>query len=201
MSWGKACGPISLGIQADARQEAVLARAPALLYSLGMSAKVIIVQRPRRSLFAIPRALPDWFRSVWVALFRPSIRNLGVATADSNRSRPINTPLFPRLVFEASGSHRCVGCALCVRVCPSNCLSLGTEGEGRALRVTRFEIASGACVGCGLCDEACPERAIEMVPGARVELAPLSGRLAVADLLIDRSAIHSTIDSTRSEVE
>lgn len=193
MSSGEACGPISPASRADAKPDSALARASALVYPFSMPAKVIVVQRPRRSRFAMPRAVPDWLRSVWAVLSRKSISNRGNAEADSTLARSINIPLFPHLVFEASGSHRCVGCELCVRACPSHCLSLGTEEEERARRVTRFELASGACIGCGLCDEICPERAIAMAPGVRVELAPLSGRLAMTDLLIDRSPLASTM--------
>jgi len=157
-----------------------------------MPAKVIVVQRPRRSLFAGPRALPDWLRSIWAALSRASVGDADIAEAESAGARSICVPLFPQLAFDASGSHRCVGCDLCTRVCPSHCLSLETDGQGAGLRVTRFDLAFGACIGCGLCGEACPEEAIQMAPGVRVELAPLSGRPAVADLLIDLSTIQMT---------
>ena len=184
--WGEACRFISLAIPADAVQRAVLARASALLYSFGMPAQVIVVQRPRRSLFAVPRALPDWLRAVWAAMFRTAPSDADIARVDSTGSRSMNAPHFPKLVFDATGSHRCIGCDLCIQVCPSRCLALTTNGEGTGLQVIRFDLIRGACIGCGICGEACPEDAIEMAAGVRVELAPLSGRLEAVDLLAMR---------------
>ena len=151
-----------------------------------MPAQVVVVKRPRRSLFAVPRALPDWLRSVWAAFSRTPASDTERSRNDSARSGFPDTPLFPRLALDGSGSHRCVGCGLCVQVCPSRCLALGTEGEGEELEVTRFDLVRGACIACGFCDEACPENAIEMVAGLRVELAPISGRSGIDDLLSDR---------------
>lgn len=152
-----------------------------------MPAQVLVVQRPRRSLFAFPRALPDWIRSVRAALFRTAIRETGPAEMDTAGARILGTPIFPRLALDESGSHRCVGCGLCVEVCPSRCLILGTGGQGEGLEVTRFELVQGACIGCGYCDESCPEKAIELEAGPQVEFASTSGRPGVTDLLADRS--------------
>ena len=148
-----------------------------------MPAQVLVVRRPRRSLFAFPRTLPDWVRSVWATLFRTSTIDTNLCQTDSAGPRSLGTPLFPRLARDEGDSHRCVGCGLCVQVCPSRCLRLGTEGQGDGLEVTRFELMEGACIGCGFCDEACPEKAIELRAGLLVELAPISGRPGVTDLL------------------
>lgn len=174
------CGLISATDRAERAIQTGLARASSLLYCRHMPAQVVVVTRSRRSLFAAPRALPDWLRSVWAALSRtPAI----VDPAPSTSPCAKDSPLFPQLVRDASGSHRCVGCDLCVRVCPSRCLLLEIEGEGAGLRVTRFELVRGACIGCGICAEACPEGAIEMTAAARVEFALISGRPVLSDLL------------------
>jgi len=151
-----------------------------------MPTQVIVVQRPRRSLFAVPRALPDWLRSVWAALLPTPVEDTDLADLRMVDLRTSSAPLFPQLALDATGSHRCVACDLCVRVCPSRCLEITTEGEDRDLRVTRFDFVRGACIGCGLCGQACPEGAIEMASGGRVEVAPLSGLSHAVDLLIDR---------------
>jgi len=154
-----------------------------------MPAQVIVVTRPRRSLFAVPRALPDWLRSLWAALFRKATQAGGLASLDPPGLRSVDLPLFPELVVDDHGSHRCIGCELCALVCPTRCLSIATENGGiEARRVTRFSLASGACIGCGYCAEACPERAILMTPtDDRVALAPLDGGSGVVDLLPDPS--------------
>ncbi len=186
MSWGEVCRLIWLANPADGGLSSLLARAPTLLYSLGMPDQVITVRRRRRSLFAVPRALPDWLRSIWAVLSQTPVSDVDTAELDSIELHPMNVPTFPQLAFDASGAHRCVGCELCIRVCPSRCLTLATEGEATEIRVTQFDLERGACIGCGFCGEACPEDAIEMAEGPRVELAPLSGRPGVADLLAMR---------------
>jgi formate hydrogenlyase subunit 6/NADH:ubiquinone oxidoreductase subunit I len=173
-------------IPADNELNSTVARAPALLYSLGMPHQTITVRRPRRSLFAVPRALPDWLRSVWAVLSRTPASDVDIAELDSIELHHTNVPAFPQLAIDASGAHRCVGCELCVRVCPSRCLTLAAEGQSTGIRVTQFDLERGACIGCGICGEACPEDAIEMSRGLRVELAPLSGRSGVTDLLAMR---------------
>ena len=186
MSWGEVCRLIWLANPADNGLSSTLARAPALLYSLGMPNQVITVRRPRRSFFAVPRALPDWLRSVRAVLSRMPASDVDMADLDSIELHPMNAPTFPQLAIDASGAHRCVGCELCVRVCPSRCLTLVTEGQATEIRVTQFDLERGACIGCGFCGEVCPENAIEMTRGRRVELAPLSGRSGVTDLLAMR---------------
>lgn len=186
MSSGEVCRFIWLAIPADSGQSSTLAPAPTLLYSLGMPDQVITVRRPRRNLFAVPRALPDWLRSIWTVFSRTRVSEVDIAELDSIELHSVNVPTFPQLAFDASGAHCCVGCELCIRVCPSRCLTLATEGEATQIRVMQFDLERGACIGCGFCGEACPEDAIEMAEGLRVELAPLSGRPGVTDLLAMR---------------
>lgn len=190
-------GPARSRPRLIARRGSGFACASALLYSFDMPAQVIVVQRPRRNRFAVLRAVPAWLRSVRVALRRTLTRDAAIVQPNPIGSRSVGAPLFPRLCLDASGAHRCIGCELCVRICPSHCLTIATEGQGTGLRVTRFDLVRGACIGCGLCSEACPEGAIEMAPGVAAELAPLSDRPAITDLLTDRSTIPSSISSGR----
>lgn len=48
---------------------------------------------------------------------------------------------------------KCIGCRICVEVCPANALSLATQGI-----VTDYE----KCTLCGKCVEECPTKAMEM---------------------------------------
>lgn len=60
-----------------------------------------------------------------------------------------------------TGEAKCVGCGLCVAVCPSKCIYLYTsEGPDHKKIVDRYEIEVLRCVYCGFCMEACPYSAV-----------------------------------------
>ena len=52
---------------------------------------------------------------------------------------------------QITGQTGCIGCSLCVKVCPSG-----------AVTVTDFHahIDQNKCTGCGACKEKCPKKAI-----------------------------------------
>jgi electron transport complex protein RnfB len=50
----------------------------------------------------------------------------------------------------------CVGCTLCVQVCPSEALIVDREGVCNVL---------SCCTGCATCAETCPVKAITMQRG------------------------------------
>lgn len=58
-------------------------------------------------------------------------------------------------LIEYKITDKCVGCGLCKRGCPVNCIS----GDIRA----KHEIDKSVCVKCGLCESKCPVRAIQKV--------------------------------------
>ena len=140
-----------------------------------MQASFVVVKRSRRDLFAAPRAIPHWFRTLWSALFPSGLEDAVAAQA-------ADQPHFPELVYSDRGEHRCVACDRCVEVCPSRCLVVTSEGAGTDLCVTGFDLDRGACIGCGLCLEACPESALKMTPSATVEPGS-AGRRPHANLL------------------
>ena len=53
----------------------------------------------------------------------------------------------------------CSGCGLCVDICPTEAISLNSEGVAQ-----RDE---AACFGCGVCARSCPEEAISLKEGLR----------------------------------
>jgi heterodisulfide reductase subunit A len=50
--------------------------------------------------------------------------------------------------------NRCVGCGVCVELCPYNAIQKDEKGIAR--------VTSAVCKGCGVCGGSCPERAIIM---------------------------------------
>ena len=65
------------------------------------------------------------------------------------------------LARKEDGTARCVGCGLCVAVCPSQCIHLyTTDGPNHEKIVRRYEIEVLKCLFCALCVEACPFQAV-----------------------------------------
>ncbi len=131
----------------------------------------------------LPRTLPDWIRSFRAARSKwPSIESKIADESARGKVNRIGTH-FPTLELDSDGDHRCVGCDLCVSICPARCLQVGHTGEGVSLRVTAFEVARSDCIGCGACRDCCPVGAIVMSRGVDVEVMADSGRMRTIDLL------------------
>jgi len=75
------------------------------------------------------------------------------------------------------GKELCVGCELCQKSCPTQCITVipmeDKTGKGIADRVAyRWEINLLRCMFCGLCEDACPTEALKL--GREYELASFS---------------------------
>ena len=66
---------------------------------------------------------------------------------------PIELVTFPETL-----THDCIACNACVRICPSECITVeGERPEGsKKMRATRFILDFSMCSLCGLCVEVCP---------------------------------------------
>ena len=78
---------------------------------------------------------------------------------------------FPALTWDYQvGEPYCVACMVCVRECPTQCMSgtmidnplFGEEKSHRRKIVESFEINFTRCILCGICVEVCNFDAIEM---------------------------------------
>lgn len=76
-----------------------------------------------------------------------------------------------RLQRYGDGLERCVGCALCASVCPSEAIYLEAAENDPERPVSPgeryakiYQIHLLRCIFCGFCEEACPEDAIVMGP-------------------------------------
>lgn len=71
---------------------------------------------------------------------------------------PIELKTFPE-----TGTHDCIACNACTRICPSECIEVeGTRPEGaKKMRATKFSLDFSTCSLCGLCVDVCPTDTLE----------------------------------------
>lgn len=53
----------------------------------------------------------------------------------------------------------CVGCSLCAKLCPDNCIHMQADANNK----NKAQVDYDYCKGCGLCAAECPVKAIKMV--------------------------------------
>jgi formate hydrogenlyase subunit 6/NADH:ubiquinone oxidoreductase subunit I len=65
--------------------------------------------------------------------------------------------------FDKTGSHDCIACMQCEKICPSYCITIeGGRIEGlKGKRASEFEIDFAQCSLCGLCLDTCPTDTLE----------------------------------------
>ncbi|NLL94453.1 MAG: 4Fe-4S binding protein [Thermoplasmatales archaeon] len=59
---------------------------------------------------------------------------------------------------------RCVGCGICVRMCPTTCIKLVDVEDDDGNTVKRPQVNVGRCMMCGYCAEYCPMDAMTTTP-------------------------------------
>ena len=69
-------------------------------------------------------------------------------------------------------THECVGCSVCMRVCPVDAI-VGKPKE-------RHRIVSEICIDCGACGRICPYASVKDPGGSSVRTDPHSLTLAQA---------------------
>ena len=88
------------------------------------------------------------------------------------------------VTFPATGTHDCIACNACVRICPSECITVeGKRPEGtKKLRATKFLIDFSTCSLCGLCIDVCPTDTLKY--SARYDEAMYTRPDTINDLLV-----------------
>jgi NADH-quinone oxidoreductase chain I len=90
-----------------------------------------------------------------------------IVTVQYPRQRITMTPRYrgyPQFIIDAeTGTHRCIACEMCARICPSQLISVeGTKFPGeKQKRATKYLHEHYYCSLCGLCTEVCPTSALE----------------------------------------
>ena len=101
---------------------------------------------------------------------------------------------FPALTWDGEvGEPYCVGCMVCVRMCPTQCMSgemidNPKHAEGTSTRrkiIGEFEINLGRCILCGICVEVCNFDAIEMSHEHEISHFARNGRRTDLPVLLE----------------
>ncbi len=79
------------------------------------------------------------------------------------------------LLVDEEGKIKCNSCNLCIKHCPTQCISL-TGSLNQA--PTQFNFKPLECMFCNLCEEVCPEDALAFVAGE----GPAKGKIWERDL-------------------
>ncbi len=87
-------------------------------------------------------------------------------------------------VFPETGTHGCIACGTCQRVCPSHVIKVqGVKAHARSGKIaTHYVIDYTRCSLCGLCVESCPTQTLKF--STEYELASDSRWDGVVDLVL-----------------
>ena len=97
---------------------------------------------------------------------------VGLGVTGRHMVRPVVTLQYPHqrpdathwggpielVTFPETGTHDCIACNACTRICPSDCFDIaGVRAPGlKKMRATRFLLDFSTCSLCGLCIDVCP---------------------------------------------
>ena len=106
---------------------------------------------------------------------------------------------FPALLWDGEvGEPYCTGCMVCIRACPTLCMSaemkdnpLHAEEKSRRRKIIdTFEINLGRCILCGICVDVCNFDAIEMSHEHELSKYERNGNRFDLDQLIDLGKVY-----------
>lgn len=85
--------------------------------------------------------------------------------------------------FDDTGTHKCIACGSCERICPSGVMKVqGVKDQTKGTKVaTHYEIDFSKCSLCGLCLEVCPTNTLRF--SREYRLVGYTRRDCIIDLL------------------
>jgi NADH-quinone oxidoreductase subunit I len=118
--------------------------------------------------------------------------NVTLEYPEVKREQPAFFRGHHRLQRYKDGLERCVGCALCAAVCPSEAIYLEAAENTEQNRVSAgeryaeiYQIHLLRCIFCGFCEEACPENAIIMGPSYELAMTKRTDFIANKGDMLD----------------
>ncbi|CAN5195908.1 NADH-quinone oxidoreductase subunit NuoI [soil metagenome] len=130
-----------------------------------------------------------------MALYLFADGNVTLEYPEVKREQPAFFRGRHRLQRYQDGLERCVGCALCAAVCPSEAIYLEAAENTPEHRVSAgeryaeiYQIHLLRCIFCGFCEEACPENAIVMGPNYELAMNKRTDFIANKEDMLDENA-------------
>lgn len=94
------------------------------------------------------KALTKGFNIVFKHLFKSAV----------TLEYPEKSPVLPKRFRGKHFLKGCIGCETCIRVCPSNAITIEKNSENK---VVSFKVNMKKCIFCGNCQYHCPVKAIK----------------------------------------
>lgn len=88
--------------------------------------------------------------------------------------------------FHYFEKDKCIGCLLCVRACPVDCIVMDIKREGKKVEILKYEVDYTKCMFCDLCVDPCPVDCIHMT-GENIDFSTWDKN----DLIVDFAKIPS----------
>ncbi len=106
----------------------------------------------------------DEVKGFGVTLKRLFTKDLTVQYPDERRALADRFRGLPVLRVDPDTQEAiCVGCSMCERICPTQCISIEFNATDEGERdVVTYTLDAGRCMYCGLCAKSCPVDAITM---------------------------------------
>lgn len=110
----------------------------------------------------------DFFKGLRITLGYNVSKSITIRYPDTEKWIPYKRYRGLHALYRNSeGKELCVACELCVKSCPTNCITVvpmeDDTGRGIADRVAKiWRINLVRCMYCGYCEDACPTRAVRL---------------------------------------